>query len=176
MLPSKPDTHAHESNRPPRLKRPFRAIGILFIAAAFAIFTLGIWTFSFESVSGRLLELHHERSMVSGDYPGIPFVGSRHKGVPSISVSYRYQVDETRYESSRVGMGFRPWSLSPFSLMDWERDIETDPANLNVWHSPAIPGISVLHRGPDWVVTIAFAIVGLAFLTFSNWISRHTGA
>ena len=96
--------------------------------------------------------------------------------MPTVSLRYRYQVDGKRYESSRVGMGFRPWSLSPFSLMDWERDIETPPTNLKVWHSPAVPGISVLHRGPDMVVTIAFAVVGLTFLTLSNWISRHTGA
>ncbi|NKI35596.1 DUF3592 domain-containing protein [Wenzhouxiangella sp. XN79A] len=174
MLPSNTNPHLHESARSPRTRRPFRAFGALFIAVALVILALGLWTYSFESVSGRLLDHHHGRSVIAGDYPGIPLVARGQRSVPTLFVNYRYTVDGRRYESSRVGMGFRSWSLSPFSLMDWERDLESLPANVEVWHSPAIPEISVLHRGPDVVLTISFAFMGLTFLSLSNWIGRHS--
>ena len=153
-------------------RRPFRFIGMLFLAAALLLVLLGAWTFTFTETRGELIELEDTGRMMSGGYSGIPFVNSGPTHTSSVAVSYRYRVDENRLKGTRIGMGLAPWTLSPLAPMRWERYARPG-ATLTVYYAPGRPSVSVLHRGFDVVSIAVLVLVGIALLKFSAWLARH---
>jgi len=153
-------------------QRPFRFLGMLFLAAALLLVLLGAWTFTFTETRGELVELEDTGMMMSGDYSGIPRVQDHSTYTGTLDVTYRYRVEDKRMTATRIGMGLAPWTLSPFGPMRWERHARTG-AELTVYHAAGLPGVSVLHRGIDVVSIVILAVVGISLLKFSAWLARH---
>jgi hypothetical protein len=63
----------------------------------------------------------------------------------------------------RIGMGLAPWMLSPIAPMRWEHNAETSES-VAVYYAPALPSISVLHRGRDAVCNAMLGFVGFSQL------------
>tara|TARA_Y100001933_G_scaffold263100_1_gene323299 strand:+ start:882 stop:1460 length:579 start_codon:yes stop_codon:yes gene_type:complete len=153
-------------------RRPFRFLGMLFLAAATLLVLLGAWTFTFTETRGELIEFADADMMMSGGYSGVPFVHRRSSHTSTLAVTYRYRAEGNQMTGTRIGMGLAPWTLSPFGQMRWERYARTG-AELTVYHAPGLPGISVLHRGLDVVSIVILAVVGISLLKFSAWLARH---
>ena len=155
------------------MTRPiFAWTGLLCIALAFGLVVLGLWTFFFEAVEGQVEHMEPRKTLASGSYPGIPFARrSSATYVDGVHVVYRYRVDGRDYHGTRIGMGLWPWSLSPFSKMQWEQRAAAGWPVI-VYHAPGRPRIAVLHRGIDPVVTLALLLAGFGLLKFSAWMRR----
>jgi hypothetical protein len=152
--------------------RPFRALGIVFVAAACLLAALGAWSLGFVETTGRLIEIERSRMTTSGGYPGIPHVRGNANSVGTRSVRYRYRVGEARIEGSRIGMGLAPWTLSPIAPMRWEQNAESGES-VTVYYAPALPSVSVLHRGLDVVCIFVLGFVGLSLIKLSKWLHRR---
>ncbi|MFU8833113.1 MAG: hypothetical protein ACNA7J_13310, partial [Wenzhouxiangella sp.] len=132
-------------------RRPFHALGWIFVVVSAVVGMAGGWTFTFSEVEGRFRVAELGKEQMGGSYPGIPHVGSTPRSAPNYQVEYAYEVHGERYIGRRIGMGFRHWTLSPFSRMDWEYQAAPG-ATVTVYHSSSDPSLSVLHRGVDWLV------------------------
>jgi hypothetical protein len=66
-------------------------------------------------------------------------------------------------EAFGIGMGLAPWTLSPIAPMRWEHNAETSES-VAVYYAPALPSISVLHRGRDAVCNAMLGFFGFSQL------------
>ena len=142
------------------------------MGGAALILLFGLWTFTFSSVEGTLIEIEDTDILMSGGYSGTPLVHGSPAHSSSVAVSYRYRVEGERKEGTRVGMGLVPWTPSPLKPMHWDR-FAKQGAPLIVYHAPSWPSISVLHRGLDVISIARLAMIGFWLLKFSAWLQQH---
>ena len=143
------------------MTRPFLALSYVAFAACCAFLLAGIWTFTFEPAQGELLYYSKGMNRITGE-------GRNTRGeTPPTRVEYSYQVEGETLEGKTIGMGFRPWTLSPFTQMRWKEGLRVG-SSLTVYFSPRAPEFSVLHRGIDVVACFTTLVAGLALRRFSN--------
>ena len=157
------------------MTKPFRTLGICLILLSLALLLAGLSTFTFSEARGTILQ---SQLTLSGggsypvDKPGTG--GNKPIRVPTQSVLYEFEVGERSYKSSTVGIGAASWTLSPFSKMEWEIDLENE-SPITVYYLDCYPYLSVLHRGPDIFTFAVLLATGGILFRFSRWLDSYDG-
>jgi len=133
---------------------------VLGLAAAVLV-AAGLSSYTFVATDGELIEVEKTRVRPVGAYISGRTVGSRRPAtVEVIRPCYRYRVGEVAHESCRIGLGASHLTLAPFGRRPWETLQAND--EVRVYYARQFPGIAVLTRGPDWVVSLGLALAALA--------------
>lgn len=144
-----PELHLHQIAR---------AFGIGAALAAIALIALGLTSYAFVETDGVVIATQRKRVKPVGEYiPGRGSNFAQNATVEDIDICYRYRVGVPIFESCRIGFGLSHMTLAPLSRDPWETLRANDP--VRVYYLRRYPNISVLHQGPDWIMSI-----GLAFL------------
>ena len=153
------------------MKKPFYIFGVFVLTVAVITLILGLWTYTFKSVGGTLIKNYKSNKSTVSGYP-VPFARDRWRNTPGRVIEYYYRVEDKAFYGDRIGMGFSYWTLSPFKILEWEGSMKGDYI-LPVYYSSHYPSISVLYRGPDWVMIIILVIIGSSSLRLSLWLNSR---
>lgn len=135
-----------------------RVLGTGAALAAIAFIALGLMSYSFVETDGVVIAAQRTRVKPVGEYvPGKGGDFAQNATLEHIDICYRYRVGVASFESCRIGFGVSHVTLAPLSRDPWETLRANEP--VRVYYLRRYPNIAVLHRGPDWIMSI-----GLAFL------------
>ena len=146
------------------MKRPFKLLGNLSLVVFFALCLAGVWTYTFEATDGTLVSYRKGENIVGSSNK---FTYNDWDAYPTF-VGYTYSIGGVAYKGNSIGMGLRPWTLSPLSEMQWEKDM-VNGNKITVYYFERDPTIALLHRGPDILMCVVSLFIGLSFRWFSNW-------
>lgn len=139
---------------------------VLGLAAAVLV-AAGLFSYTFVATGGELIGIEKTRVRPVGAYITGRTVGSRRPAtVEVIRPCYRYRVGDDAHESCRIGLGVSHLTLAPFGRRPWETLQAND--EVRVYYARRFPGIAVLTRGPDWVVSLGLALAAVALRLLSR--------
>ena len=148
-----------------------RALGIVAALAAAAFLALGFLTYTFAETEGVVLDAERKRFRPVGEYVRGKGSGFARKAtLEDIDICYRYRVGVPMFEKCTIGFGVSHITLAPLQRDAWESLGPDDP--VRVYYLRHYPSIAVLHRGPDWVMSIGLALVASIFLAVAAWVAR----
>lgn len=149
------------------LHRIARIVGSVLSLAAGVLIAAGLFSYTFVATDGELIENSKSRVRSVGAYITGRTVGSRRPAtVEVIRPCYRYRVGDDAHEGCRIGFGLSHLTLAPFRREPWESLQANDP--VRVYYFAPYPGMAVLTRGPDWLVTLALGLAAAALFAFSR--------
>lgn len=139
----------------------FRLLASSFLLAGLISFILGVYTYSWPQVQGRLIKSDISRQYESV-YPGFPYANRSSRDLRSIdwvSVQYEYFLENTSYTNSMICV------CLPFAI---EVPNANNSQSIEVYHSEIFPNFSVIIQGPDLkLVAILLLLSGAMFFTRS---------
>ena len=145
--------------------KAIRLLGYTLFVAGLVLFFSGIATYSFDSTEGQLHFYAIEPSEI------VQRGKNQISQVPAERIEYSYVVEGEDYTSRRIAMGFRNWTISPLSKMEWEIDIAAHKP-LTVFYLTSLPSYSILHKGFDVVSTFVLLLVGYGLLKIETGARR----
>lgn len=137
-----------------------RVLGTGAAVAAIALIALGLMSYTFVETDGVVIAAQRKRVKPVGEYisgRGSDF--AQNATLEDIDICYRYRVGAPIFESCRLGFGVSHVTLAPLSRDPWETLRAGEP--VRVYYLRRYPNIAVLHRGPDWIMSIGLALLAI---------------
>lgn len=137
-----------------------RVLGAGAALAAITLVALGLMSYTFVETDGVVIEVQQKRVKPVGEYisgRGSDF--AQNASLEDIDICYRYRVGAPFFESCRIGFGVSHMTLAPLGREPWETLRANEP--VRVYYLRRYPNIAVLHRGPDWIMSVGLALLAI---------------